>query len=330
MSEILLINKSELAKCVPLDTGAIDCVENAFRILAGGEVIMPPILQLVMEDNDAEVCVKTAFLPGVESFAIKISPGFFNNYKYGLPSGSGMMNLFNSQTGILEAVLLDQGYLTDVRTAAAGAVAARWLARDNASRVAVIGAGVQAELQLKAIALVRDIEGATVWARDPAKADAFAVRLSADLQIPVEPHSTISETVSGADIIVTTTPASEALVSFTDLVPGQTVIAMGSDSERKFELDPAMIPKVDRYICDSLAQVRILGELHHAIDQGFVNEDTDFDELGDVVAGKCSGRVGDTEIIICDLTGTGAQDTAIATMARSRALHADLGSRISS
>ena len=117
---------------------------------------MPPIMTLMVPDHNGEVCVKTAYVPDVESFAIKMSPGFFDNPKLGLPSTSGLLVLFSSTTGVLEALLLDNGYLTDVRTAAAGAVA-KYLARENAKRACVIGAGVQAKMQLKALTLVRPI-----------------------------------------------------------------------------------------------------------------------------------------------------------------------------
>ena len=131
---------------------------------------MPPIMRLDIIENNGEIDVKTAYIPGVESLAIKISPGFFDNPSLGLPSVNGLMVLFSTRTGMVEALLLDNGYLTDIRTAAAGAVAAKYLARADSHSAAILGAGSQAELQLEALTLVRDIESATLWARDADKA----------------------------------------------------------------------------------------------------------------------------------------------------------------
>jgi ornithine cyclodeaminase len=263
--------------------------------------------------------VKTAYVPGINSFAMKMSPGFFDNPKLGLPSVSGLMVLFSSQTGILEALLLDNGYLTDVRTAAAGAVSARHLARADATHACIIGAGVQAGLQLKALTLVRGIKSAVIWARDGAKAQATAAKLSDDLGIDVSASENITHAVSSADIVVTTTPSETPLVMVDWLQPGQLVIAMGSDQEHKVELEPACLERADLYIPDSQSQCAVKGELRSALAAGVVASDRKFSELGDITTGKTPGRQSDSAIIIADLTGTGVQDTAIATLARQRA-----------
>ena len=129
MPSISILGEAQLRALVPLDLAAIDQVEAAFRSLATEAVAMPPILRLDIPQHAGEVDVKTAYLPRFESFAIKVSPGFFNNPSLGLPSLNGLMLVLSARTGLTEAVLLDNGYLTAVRTAAAGAVAARWLAR---------------------------------------------------------------------------------------------------------------------------------------------------------------------------------------------------------
>src|ERR1700744_2653563 len=170
----VLLGQAQLRKLVPLDLDAIEQVEAAFRSLATEAVAMPPILRLDIPEHAGEVDVKTAYLPRFSSLAIKVSPGFFNNPTLGLPSLNGLMLVLSARTGLTEAVLLDNGYLTAVRTAAAGAVASRWLARKDAKRVAIVGAGEQARLQLKALRLVRDIEHVTVWARDGKRALHYA------------------------------------------------------------------------------------------------------------------------------------------------------------
>ena len=320
MADIRILSEAELRKAVPLDLAAIDCVEQAFIALAGGTVVMPPILSMAIAEANGEVDVKTAYIPGLDSFAIKVSPGFFDNPRLGLPSTSGLMVLMSAKTGMLEALLLDNGYLTDVRTAAAGAVAARHLARPDAATACIIGAGTQGKLQLEALSLVRPIRSARIWARDPEKAAAAAQTMAEELDIAVEATTELARSVSEADVIVTTTPAREPILQASWLRPGQHVTAMGSDQHDKNELEPACLTRADLYVPDRLSQTRELGELRAAIASSLLPADAQFAELGEIVAGTARGRPSDTAITIADLTGTGVQDTAIATFARQRAL----------
>src|SRR5918996_15152 len=147
MRDIFVLTERDLRGCVHLDRAAVDVVEQAFRALASGKVIMPPILSMDIPDAHGEVDVKTAYIPGFDGFAIKVSPGFFDNPK----------------TGLVDALLLDNGYLTDVRTAAAGAVAARHLAPREVQVAGVLGTGVQARLQIQAAHLVRRFSKVLVW-----------------------------------------------------------------------------------------------------------------------------------------------------------------------
>jgi ornithine cyclodeaminase len=325
MPDVTILTEKELRKLVPLDQDAVSVVEEAFRALAGGAVVMPPVLRLDVREANGEVDVKTAYVPGLESFAIKISPGFFDNPRIGLPSVNGLMMLLSARTGLLEAALLDNGYLTDVRTAAAGAVAAKHLSREDSETAAIFGAGVQARLQLEALLLVRPVRRARIWARDAAKAQAAAADLAGHLGIEVEALADAEKAVAGADIIVTTTPATAPVLRADWIGPGQHVTAMGSDAEHKNEIDPRLVGRADRYVADRLSQTRILGELHHAIAAGLAAADADFPELGAVVAGKAQGRAADADITFADLTGTGVQDTAIATLARRRAVETGAG-----
>ncbi|MGO7897273.1 ectoine utilization protein EutC [Rhizobium ruizarguesonis] len=325
MSRMIILTEAELRKVIALDRDAVDCVEAAFAALATKAAAMPPILRLDIPEYRGEVDVKTAYVPGIEGFAIKISPGFFDNPKIGLPSTNGMMVLLSSRTGLVQALLLDNGYLTDVRTAAAGAVAAKHLSRENASVAAIFGAGMQARLQLEALTLVRPIREARIWARDAAKAQAVATELAGKLGFPVTATPDARGAVTGADLIVTTTPSETPIIEAGWLEPGQHLTAMGSDAEHKNEIDPAAIASADLYVADSLKQTRRLGELHHAIDAGLVAGDAVFAELGQIVAGRTPGRTRNDQITIADLTGTGIQDTAIATLAFARAGAANAG-----
>ncbi|RWC58226.1 cyclodeaminase [Mesorhizobium sp.] len=325
MSRMTILTEKELRTIVTLDLDAVACVENAFRALATLPVAMPPILRLDIPEHRGEVDVKTAYVPGIDGFAIKISPGFFDNPKLGLPSVNGMMVLLSAKTGLVEALLLDNGYLTDVRTAAAGAVAAKHLSRPDSSVAAIFGAGVQAGLQLEALMLVRPIAEARIWARDAAKAEMTAAALREKLSIVVRAEPDAANAVADADIIVTTTPSTEPLIKAGFVSAGQHITAMGSDAEHKNEIAPAILRMADLYVADSASQTRRLGELHHAIAAGVMEADAEVTELGQIIAGAKHGRRSAGDLTVADLTGTGVQDTAIATLARDRARAVNAG-----
>jgi ornithine cyclodeaminase len=315
LGDITILTEAELRSQVQLDLDAIECVEQAFHALATRVVVMPPIMRLDIVEHNGEIDVKSAYIPGFDNLAIKMSTGFFDNPAMGLPSSDALMVLFNTRTGIIEAVLLENSFLTNVRTAAAGAIAAKYLSRANSRHAAIIGAGMQAELQLEALTLVRDIESATLWARDRTKAEATAGRMENRLGLPVSVSDSVAAAAADADIIVTSTPAQQPLLLAEHLKPGQHITAMGSDAEHKNEIDPRIIAGQASYYCDRLNQVQTLGELHHAIDQGLVDAATTFPEIGQVIAQQAPARADGEQITLCDLTGTGIQDTAIATLA---------------
>jgi ornithine cyclodeaminase len=317
---IAIFAERELRDCVQLDREAIDAVARAFTALAGEGVQMPPVVHLEVPEHRGEMDVKTAYVPGFDSFALKVSTGFFDNPERGLPSLSGLMNLIDSATGQVRAVLLDNGYLTDVRTAAAGAVSADHIARADAKVASVLGTGLQARLQIEAISLVRNLERVRVWGRDADKAGAYAKEMRARLGIPVDACARAEDAVRGADLVVTTTPARAPILLADWLEPGVHVIAMGSDAPGKNEVDPKALARADRVIVDSRAQCLRLGELRSAVASGALADDADVTEIGAITSGRATGRDADQQITICDLTGTGAQDTAIATVAYRKAL----------
>lgn len=314
MSDILILTEDQLRERVVLDRTAIDVVENAFASLADGGVVMPPVLSMHMPDVNGELDVKTAYVPGLPGFAVKLSPGFFDNPSKGLPSTSGLMVVLSTETGRVKAVLLDNGYLTDLRTAAAGGVAARHLAREDASRVAIFGAGLQARMQLRSLALVRPIREAVIWARDNAKAQAMAEEMTA-AGLSCRAETDPARAAAFGDVIVTTTPASKPILQADWLRPGQHVTAMGSDQAGKNELDPYCLDRADLYVADRVSQTRLMGELRAALDTGVLANVDDIPELGNIITGRHPGRSSAEQITIADLTGTGVQDTAIATHA---------------
>ncbi len=313
--DIQIVTEAQLREVVSLDQRVVDVVELAFVALAGEGVVMPPILSMDLPEANGEVDVKTAFIPGFEGFAIKVSPGFFDNPKLGLASLNGLMILFSAKTGLVEALYLDNGYLTDIRTAAAGAVAARHMAPETVESAGVIGTGVQARLQMQAAHLVRPFKRVLVTGRDLEKAALCAADLQQTLGVEAEVVSDPEELVARSQLVVTTTPSREPVLKADWLHPGLHVTAMGSDQAGKNEIDPAALVAADAYVCDRVSQCEVSGELEAAMAAGVWDKGTPA-ELGEVILGKAPGRQAEQDVTICDLTGTGAQDTAIASFVR--------------
>ena len=263
--EIRILTESELRGLVTLDPTLVDVIERAFAALASGRVVMPPILSMDLAEANGEVDVKTAYIPGFDGFAIKVSPGFFDNPKLGLASLNGLMILFSAKTGLVQAVFLDNGYLTDIRTAAAGAVAARHLAPARVETAGVMGTGVQARLQMEAAHLVRPFRRVLVWGRDAAKARACAADIAAALGVEARAEPDPERLVAESQLVVTTTPARAPVLKAEWLHPGLHVTAMGSDQGGKNEIDPAALAAADLYVCDRVSQCETAGELRAAL-----------------------------------------------------------------
>ncbi|HET7626896.1 MAG TPA: cyclodeaminase [Bacillales bacterium] len=310
-----VFDEKAIRRKVSLTPEAVNVVEQAFCKLASGAVMMPPIMRIDIRDHNGEVDVKSAYIHGEDVFAVKVSSGFFDNHKLGLPSGSGLMVIIDATTGVPRAVLADNGFLTDVRTAAAGAVAARYLAPEHVRAVGVIGAGTQARQQMKALMLERHFKKMLVYAPTRNRIESFAAEMGRELGVEVTICEDAEQVVRGSEVVVTTTPAKSPVVRAEWLHPGLHITAMGSDAEEKNELDPRILAEADVLVCDVKSQCARLGELHHAIASGTVPASEPVTELGAVAAGQAEGRTAASQITVCDLTGTGAQDTAIAAYA---------------
>ncbi|MBA2778360.1 cyclodeaminase [Billgrantia kenyensis] len=311
-----LYRRDDIEAVVGIDDEALRQVEAGFAALGRGEVVQPPILSMAMEEFNSEVDVKIAHIKGWQRYAIKVSSGAFDNPRRGLPSLSGLMMLFSAETGQVEAVLFDEGYLTMVRTALAGAIAARHLSREDSRRVGVIGAGEQAQRQVEALRLVRNVDILDVWARRREAAEAYAERMRSQ-GLTVTVRDSIHAACAQADIIITATPSREPLLHASDLPEGVHVTAMGSDSPGKRELDESVLTRADAFVCDTRGQSEHNGELKVFAGQGREVPFT-VHELGRVIERGDRLRNAEAAITLCDLTGTGVQDTAIAAFALSR------------
>ncbi|WP_347862898.1 cyclodeaminase [Salimicrobium sp. PL1-032A] len=304
-----VIDRKTLEEKISLSEALIPVIEDAFTSLTTKTVTMPEIMRIDIPEHHGEVDIKSAYIPGYDSFCVKLSSGFFDNPDKGLPSANGMMILISSETGEVQKIFADRGLLTDLRTAAAGAVAAKHVSRENSERAGILGTGAQARYQLEALLLVRPIKTVVVWGRNRQKARKFQEEMEKKLNISITVGDTAEEVVRNSDIVVTTTPASEPIIQGDWLHPGLHITAMGSDAEHKQELSVSVIQQADVFTCDVLHQSRRLGELRTIDDKGIIEATI---ELGSVTGGQRTARQNNDQITITDLTGTGVQDTAIA------------------
>jgi len=326
--KVKILTEAELRNCVGMDVDSLEIVAEGFTKLADGQVTLPPIMRIDVHENNGEVDVKTAYIHGLENFAIKIAAGFLDNRLLGLPTGSGMMVLINARTGNPEAILLDNGYLTDVRTGIAGAIAAKHLAPKSFTTAGVIGSGMQAGFQMRGLKLVRDFQELLVFGILPDQVEQYAQQIALELGVDVKIADSPEEVVRGSQVVVTTTPSREPYLKAEWLHTGLHITCMGSDAEHKQELFPDVFAQADLVVCDKKSQVFRLGELHHAFEAGHVTSQDDVLELGELTSGSQPGRENEDQITICDLTGVGVQDTQIARLAYQRANEAGLGMEI--
>ncbi len=334
--EALILREPEIRAL--LDPGAcIAAMEQAFAAYSTGQAQLPAVIHLDIPDSDAsrnrgEIHIKAGYVNGGPYYAVKIVSGFLNNPKLGLPANDGMVVVFDAQTGAPAAFLLDNGFITDFRTGAAGAVAAKYLARKRIATVAVVGTGGQARYQIEMLALQRNFSEVRIWGRDPHKAKTCADELAKSRVIPAC-NFTVSDSVQaaieGADVVFTVTATREPLVRAAWLKPGATIIAVGSDAPDKQEVDVDVLARADKIVADSIAQCLHLGEIHHAVERGAITKEKIYAELGEITAGIKPGRTSEDEIIVCDLTGVGVQDVAAASLVIECAKSKGIGQRIS-
>lgn len=291
---------------------AIDLVpeiEEGFRRYSARQAVVPPVGELLLEKG--EVHIKYGYLQNGDYYVIKIASGFYGNAQLGLPSSNGMMLLFSQQTGQPEAILLDEGYLTDIRTAVAGSIVAKYLAPKRVERIGIVGTGVQARLQLRYLRDETACREVLVWGRGEPQLNAYVNEMT--LQgYRVETTMDTSLVQKSCNLIVTTTPATEPLLKAEHLQPGTHITAVGSDTAHKQELEARILSRADLVVADSIAQCLERGEIHQAIQVGLLSEDR-LVELGHVISGEAASRTNDSQITVADLTGVAVQDIGIAT-----------------
>ncbi len=323
----LILTESELRRATTVDADAAAAIENAFTQLAGGNVAMPPIMHIAVPDHGGDVDIKSAYVKGLDRFAVKIGAGFFENYRLGLPNSPAMMVVVSAKTGVAEAILLDNAYLTDVRTGAAGAVAAKYLAPSRISTAGVIGTGAQGRYQVHGLKTVREFDRLLAYDMDAGRLAEYVAEMNASLNIAVRAADSAEQVIRESQVVITSTPARKAYVKADWLHPGLHITAMGADLPAKQELEIDAVVRADMLVCDRRSQSFSMGEFHHAGDAGLLDESRVV-ELGEITSGVRPGRETDQQITICDLSGTGVQDTAIANLALEKAVAMGFGLEI--
>jgi ornithine cyclodeaminase len=228
--DVLVLNEREIRRCVSMTHAATEAVALGFTRLSEGRVSMPPVVRVDIPRHRGEVDIKTAYIEGLDHFAIKIASGFFDNASLGLPYGSGLMLVMSAITGLVDAVLLDNGYLTDLRTGIAGAIAARHLAPREIDTSGVIGSGMQARFQVRGLRLVRDFRRILVHGRNPASVERYADEMRRELGVEVSVATDVESVVRESQFVVTTTPTGELWLRGAWLHPGLRITAGVQDT----------------------------------------------------------------------------------------------------
>lgn len=288
----------------------IKIIEEGFVLYAQKKVTVPPVGYLSFRSPPGGVHIKYGYIHDDEHYVIKIASGFYENPSLGLSSSNGMMLLFSQKTGETLSILLDEGYLTDIRTAVAGAVAAKYLAPSNITRIGIVGTGAQARLQLQYLRTVTKCREVMVWGRSSDKLELFKNDYSLkDFNISVT--TDIKNLARECNLIVTTTASKTALLAANDILPGTHITAVGADAEGKQEIDPLLIAKADLLVADSIEQCIDHGDFGYAVRSKLIGP-RKIAALGDVIAHKNLCRSNNHQISIADLTGVAIQDIQIA------------------
>ncbi|MEP3209988.1 MAG: hypothetical protein ABJN95_12395 [Maribacter sp.] len=303
-----LVFELEKIKSLLKDVDVVTAIEEGFKQYSNGNTVVPPVGELLFEDPPGDVHIKYGYIKNDDFYVIKIASGFYNNKNLGIPSSQGMMLLFDQKTGQTVAVLLDEGYLTDVRTAAAGAVAAKYFAPKHIDAIGIIGTGIQAKMQLHYLQKTNPCKTVWVWGRTVTNAVKFKDELADDFDVHIA--RTPEVVAKNCNLIVTTTPSESPLLQAADIRPGTHITAVGSDTSNKQELDASILQKADIIIADSIFQSKSRGEIYQAISKGFISEDQ-ISELGDAIQIQDLQRSSDQQITVVDLTGVAVQDIVI-------------------
>ena len=287
----------------------LESIEKGFVEYSRGNSVVPPVGELLFDQPPGDVHIKYGYIKNEDNYVVKIASGFSENDKVGLSSSHGVMVMFDSKTGYLKCVLHDEGYLTNVRTAIAGAICAKYLASKQIDGIGIVGTGIQARMQLEYLKLVTDCREVFILGRNKEKISKYIeVMKSHGFNINIVSDS--KELCKNSNLIVTTTNANESLIYKDDIKEGTHITAMGSDTPDKRELDPRILNIADTVIVDSIPQCLERGETKNALDRNLIKKE-DLIEIGSIIDSGKKLRKNNNEITVADLTGVAVQDIMI-------------------
>lgn len=285
-------------------------IEQGFIAYSNGDVVVPPVGELIFDNPPGDTHIKYGYVKGDDCYVIKIASGFYENVKINLPSSSGLMLVFSQKTGVLETILLDEGFLTNVRTAVAGEIVARYMAPEKITAIGVYGTGVMARMQVQILKSVTDCKQIVVWGRSEESLEAYSCDMEADgYDVYTTRDSAAVTDVS--NLILMTTPSNTPLIQANQIKPGTHITAIGSDTAHKQELDAKILGAADIVIADSLIQCQERGEIYQALVKGDLEMDRVI-ELGSAIKSGNRIRMSEDQLTVADLTGVAVQDVKIA------------------
>ena len=313
-----ILTKAQIEQAVSIPD-VIEAVKEGFVLYSSGQTVIPPIASLHFESPIGDCHIKYGYAKKGRYYVVKIASGFQGNPSLGLPAGNGLMLLFDIHTGVIQSILLDEGYLTDLRTAAAGCIAAQYLAPKDVSCIGIVGTGAQAYYQLSLLRYATACRRVVVWGRDQLKVKTFSDHPNLK-EWRIEIASDLDHLTANCNLIVTTTSSDSPLLYAHQILPGTHITAVGADDVGKQELDAGLFSIADRIIVDSRSQCMDIGDVSYALKQGVISSHQ-IRELGEVVVNPVLGRGADNEITIADLTGIAIQDLQIAETIQNRRIY---------
>jgi len=324
--DTLLLNKEEVGSLIDLDA-ILAAVEDGYRSFNSGLVVQPKFMDVVLPGTHEGIDFKGGLDMGGGYITLKASSGGYdNNPKIGLPTGMNTVMLFEAKTSALKCIM-DGTWITGCRTAAAGAISVKYLARKDAEKLCILGAGKQARRQLLAIMRVRELTEVRAWDANPEFLEAYVKDMTEETGLKILKCATAEEAVRGADIVVTTTRGRRGPIVKKEWVqPGTHIVAIGADMPDKQELDADVFAGA-KVVNDSIDLCVKNGETHHAVEEGIIKPEDIHAEIGEILLGKKPGRESQDEVTIFDTVGMAIQDNVTAAMLYKGALEKGLGTR---
>ena len=313
---MIVISQKQLKSKITISR-AIQSIKEAFIASSSGKCVAPLPLVFELPKKEGEICIKTALVEGLPTYTIKQVSVMNKNFKKGLPTLNATMNIYSRATGKLLAILNEEGWLTNLRTACAGAIAEEIFRKKTSSVLGIIGAGTQASWQAQVIlSRTKNYKKVIIWNRTKKRAVILRDELIKKYpKIEFSVASSVDNLVSESDTIVSVTAAKSPLIRDNMIIGGKTIIGLGSDMPNKCEVDPLLYARANKIFVDNVKNNQLLGNIKRAIDSGNIKPKDISGEVGVLLCTKKIGRNNDTELILVSLVGIGAQDTCIGNLA---------------